>query len=128
MSDLKQILNSKSHISRGFKTEFSWLKSTSLRQQYYTYRGSLTTPKFTECVTWIIFTETIGISYNQVNRNWLFDVVYIMIPFLKCFNSIYLVKCVQKLTFRPRWRIYNSQWKTYSTNERQSSSVCILNP
>lgn len=69
MEDLKEISEPGDNVSKRFKDEFSWLKSAALRQHYYTYRGSLTTPDFTECVTWIVFTETIGISNNQVNRN-----------------------------------------------------------
>lgn len=67
IADLKYIINPKSEITRDFKEEFSWIKKTALKQHYYTYHGSLTTPPFTECVIWIIFTKPIRISQKQVN-------------------------------------------------------------
>lgn len=33
---------------------------------YVTYKGSLTTPPYTECVTWIIYEKTIEIGSEQV--------------------------------------------------------------
>lgn len=69
MKGLRDIIKPGATVSTNFKDEFSWLKSAALRQHYYTYPGSLTTPEYTENVTWIIFTETIGISSKQVNRN-----------------------------------------------------------
>ncbi|CRK86501.1 CLUMA_CG000153, isoform A, partial [Clunio marinus] len=37
-------------------------------QRFYTYRGSLTTPKCNPAVTWIVFPDTIPISLNQMAR------------------------------------------------------------
>lgn len=33
---------------------------------YYTYKGSLTTPPCNEAVTWIIFADSVPISFKQV--------------------------------------------------------------
>lgn len=33
---------------------------------YVTYKGSLTTPPYTECVTWIIYEKPMEIGYEQV--------------------------------------------------------------
>ena len=40
--------------------------NSSSANGYYTYPGSLTTPGCNECVTWVIFKETIGISKRQI--------------------------------------------------------------
>ncbi|XP_025406686.1 carbonic anhydrase 7-like [Sipha flava] len=66
IADLKYITKPKSEIVRDFKEEFSWIRKTALKQHYYTYHGSLTTPPFTECVIWIIFTKPIKVSRNQL--------------------------------------------------------------
>jgi carbonic anhydrase len=72
IADLKYITKPKSEIVRDFKEEFSWIRKTALKQHYYTYHGSLTTPPFTECVIWIIFTKPIKVSRNQVNIKYIF--------------------------------------------------------
>lgn len=36
---------------------------------YYTYHGSLTTPPYSEAVTWIVFTQTMPISGYQVSSS-----------------------------------------------------------
>lgn len=36
---------------------------------YVTYKGSLTTPPYTECVTWIIFEKPVQIGGEQVSLN-----------------------------------------------------------
>lgn len=36
---------------------------------YYTYEGSLTTPGCNEVVTWIVFTEPVSFSPEQVSKN-----------------------------------------------------------
>lgn len=33
---------------------------------YVTYKGSLTTPPYTECVTWIIYEKPVEIGFEQV--------------------------------------------------------------
>lgn len=66
IADLKHITRPKSSVTRNFKDEFSWIKSTALKQHYYTYHGSLTTVPYTECVIWVIFTQPIKISRKQV--------------------------------------------------------------
>lgn len=66
IADLKFLINPGSSIVRSFKEEFSWIKKTALKQHFYTYHGSLTTPPYSECVIWIIFTKPIDISRNQV--------------------------------------------------------------
>ena len=35
-------------------------------RQFYTYTGSLTTPRYSPCVQWTVFTEPIRISSDQV--------------------------------------------------------------
>ncbi|CAF1629380.1 unnamed protein product [Rotaria magnacalcarata] len=37
-------------------------------QKYYTYDGSLTTPMCNECVRWVVFRDTIGLSKHQLNQ------------------------------------------------------------
>lgn len=68
IADLKFITKPKSSIVRSFKEEFYWIKKTALKQHYYTYHGSLTTPPYSECVVWIIFTKPVDISRNQVSK------------------------------------------------------------
>lgn len=66
IEDLKYVTNPKSSIARRFKDEFTWIRKTTLKQQYYSYHGSLTTKPFTECVIWIVFTRPFTISSGQV--------------------------------------------------------------
>jgi len=68
IADLKHIIKPKSSIVRHFKEEFSWIQKTALKQQYFTYHGSLTTKPFLECVIWIIFTRPVMISRKQVKE------------------------------------------------------------
>ncbi|XP_050526092.1 carbonic anhydrase 7-like [Daktulosphaira vitifoliae] len=68
VDDLKFIENMNTSIIRPFKEEFSWIKDTALKQHYYTYHGSLTTPPYAECVIWIIFTKPIPISRAQLKK------------------------------------------------------------
>lgn len=76
ITDLRHLIKPKSTITRNFKEEFSWIKRTALKQEYYTYHGSLTTPPFTECVIWIIFTKPIKISRNQVNKQNIYSIIF----------------------------------------------------
>lgn len=72
ITDLRHITRLNASIVRNFSEEFSWIKKTALKQHYYTYPGSLTTPPFAECVIWIIFTKPIEISRKQVNAKNIF--------------------------------------------------------
>lgn len=45
-----------------------WIASQELNKHYYTYRGSLTTSPFTECVTWIIYQTPLLVSKQQVTE------------------------------------------------------------
>ncbi|XP_051157754.1 carbonic anhydrase 2-like [Leptopilina boulardi] len=45
-----------------------WIKSCLTAPSYYTYRGSLTTYPYNECVTWIISPKTIMISASQIDE------------------------------------------------------------
>ncbi|XP_017003942.2 carbonic anhydrase 2-like [Drosophila takahashii] len=42
-----------------------WIPSV---KRYFTYAGSLTTPNCNEIVTWIVFTETLPVTLDQVNE------------------------------------------------------------
>lgn len=75
IKDLKNVEKAFSSITRSFKKEFSWLKKvidlTKLKKSYFAYKGSLTTFPFTECVTWIIYTNKVSISRKQVKKKFL---------------------------------------------------------
>lgn len=43
-----------------------WLSMQELDKHYFTYRGSLTTAPYNECVTWIIYRTPIFVSKQQV--------------------------------------------------------------
>ncbi|KAG7307919.1 hypothetical protein JYU34_006535 [Plutella xylostella] len=46
----------------------SWMARDDLHEgTYVTYKGSLTTPPYTECVTWIIYEKTIEIGSEQIS-------------------------------------------------------------
>lgn len=66
ITDLRHIIQPNSSIIRNFKEDFIWLKKKFLKQQYFTYHGSLTTSPFTECVVWIVFPRPFKISKKQV--------------------------------------------------------------
>ncbi|XP_061710904.1 carbonic anhydrase 1 isoform X2 [Cydia pomonella] len=45
----------------------SWMERDDLREgSYVTYKGSLTTPPYTECVTWIIYQKPVEIGTEQL--------------------------------------------------------------
>ncbi|KAL0832970.1 hypothetical protein ABMA28_001101 [Loxostege sticticalis] len=45
----------------------SWMDSSDLQEgNYVTYKGSLTTPPYTECVTWIIYEKPVQIGSEQL--------------------------------------------------------------
>lgn len=66
IKDLENLHKYKSSMVREFKDEFPWINEVALKHYYFSYHGSLTTEPFAECVIWIIFTNTIPISRNQV--------------------------------------------------------------
>ncbi|XP_031637848.1 carbonic anhydrase 1-like [Contarinia nasturtii] len=43
-----------------------WMESQDLDENYFTYRGSLTTPPYYESVTWIIYRQPIKVSTDQI--------------------------------------------------------------
>ncbi|XP_052756072.1 carbonic anhydrase 1 isoform X1 [Galleria mellonella] len=46
----------------------SWMNSSNLHEgSYVTYKGSLTTPPYTECVTWIIYEKPVQIGSQQLS-------------------------------------------------------------
>lgn len=44
----------------------NWILDIDLTENYFSYRGSLTTDPFLESVTWIVFENPIEISECQV--------------------------------------------------------------
>lgn len=47
----------------------AWMERDDLYQgTYVTYKGSLTTPPYTECVTWIIYEKPVQIGTEQVKE------------------------------------------------------------
>lgn len=59
-----------------------WITLQDLNRYYYTYRGSLTTAPYNECVTWIIYQMPVFVSKQQVGDefftnsiNWKIDVI-----------------------------------------------------
>ncbi|KAL4706895.1 hypothetical protein ACJJTC_012354 [Scirpophaga incertulas] len=46
----------------------AWMNSPDLQEgSYVTYKGSLTTPPYTECVTWIIYEKPVQIGAEQLS-------------------------------------------------------------
>lgn len=45
-----------------------WIAFQELNKHYYTYKGSLTTPPYNECVTWIIYQTPMLVSRQQVSE------------------------------------------------------------
>ncbi|OXU22708.1 hypothetical protein TSAR_009056 [Trichomalopsis sarcophagae] len=45
----------------------NWMTDACSKPGYYTYNGSLSTPPFTECVTWIVIPRSVKISARQAN-------------------------------------------------------------
>ncbi|XP_059049695.1 carbonic anhydrase 1-like [Achroia grisella] len=46
----------------------AWMYSNNLNQgSYVTYKGSLTTPPYTECVTWILYEKPVQIGSQQLS-------------------------------------------------------------
>lgn len=47
----------------------AWMERDDLYEgTYVTYKGSLTTPPYTECVTWIIYEKPVQIGTEQVKE------------------------------------------------------------
>lgn len=73
MNDLRKVKKPNIPISRSFTRQFNWLKNilnlSHLKKHYFVYNGSLSTPPFTECVIWIIYTDKISVSRKQVKKN-----------------------------------------------------------
>lgn len=65
-----------------FSDCLEWITLQDLNRYYYTYRGSLTTAPYNECVTWIIYQMPVFVSKQQVGDefftnsiNWKIDVI-----------------------------------------------------
>lgn len=50
-----------------FSESLTWMDREDVTSgNYVTYKGSLTTPPYTECVTWIIYEKPVHIGMEQV--------------------------------------------------------------
>ncbi|XP_065218178.1 carbonic anhydrase 2-like [Planococcus citri] len=72
-ADLKYLISKLSDVTQpgtstrsSFKTEFLFMKDIFQQRTYYAFPGSLTTPPFSECVTWIICSQPFHISMRQL--------------------------------------------------------------
>lgn len=46
------------------------MASQELSRHYYSYHGSLTTPPYNECVTWIIYQAPVFVAHSQVRVSY----------------------------------------------------------
>ena len=67
-SHLDDILAANSSITLNAEETLRWLWPFVIKDHYFTYTGSLTTPTFKEIVTWIVYNAVIPLSVNQVSE------------------------------------------------------------
>ncbi|XP_065219703.1 uncharacterized protein LOC135845167 [Planococcus citri] len=63
---LSMIIEPVKKTEGSFDNEFKFLRNIFKRHSYYSYPGSLTTPPYSECVTWFIYPEPFAISSAQL--------------------------------------------------------------
>ncbi|CAH0605747.1 unnamed protein product [Chrysodeixis includens] len=62
-----EFIKKSEHSVRVTSESLSWMDSDDLQEgNYVTYKGSLTTPPYTECVTWIIYEKPVQIGAEQL--------------------------------------------------------------
>ena len=66
-SHLDDILAANSSITLNAEETLRWLWPFVTKDRYFTYTGSLTTPPYSEVVTWIVCNAVIPLSENQVS-------------------------------------------------------------
>ncbi|XP_063533490.1 carbonic anhydrase 1 isoform X1 [Cydia strobilella] len=62
-----EVIQKRDQAVRVTAESLSWMERDDLREgSYVTYKGSLTTPPYTECVTWIIYQKPVQIGTEQL--------------------------------------------------------------
>ncbi|KAI9584682.1 hypothetical protein GQX74_006577 [Glossina fuscipes] len=68
--NLKGVQLANTSVTAGEIISLGSLLGSVDRNDFYTYRGSLTTPPCSEAVTWIVFANILPISYSDVKKFW----------------------------------------------------------
>ncbi|XP_053603876.1 carbonic anhydrase 1 [Plodia interpunctella] len=62
-----EVISKRDHSAQITSESLSWMNRSDLYEgNYVTYKGSLTTPPYTECVTWIIYEKPVQIGSEQL--------------------------------------------------------------
>ncbi|XKL68124.1 hypothetical protein PGB90_003615 [Kerria lacca] len=64
---IPNIIPSEKETKGSFQNEFKFLKGLFQQKMYYAFPGSLTTPDYEQCVTWILYKHPFPISSTQIH-------------------------------------------------------------
>lgn len=89
---LEHVFFSKENVNESITDCLQWLRQQELSKRYFVYRGSLTTPPYNECVTWIIYPAPLFVSHRQVRLfGSIASIIWISSDHLNSISVIYRV-------------------------------------